>query len=699
VNLRASPCLRLFVPFALGLALGGYSDQPIPGLGFALAISAGVICAIALLKIPYRYRWIFGTFASLVLFGTGYFHVVRYNEIRQAGHFSEKIKDSHYWVGTVYDAPGKGAKLKVPVRVEAVGVLPDSLKPATGNILLFLDITEKTASLRYGDRVGFRATVRPTEPPKNPHAFDYDRYLHFQNIHFQSFVKTDSVFVLSSGHGHLVWRAAFSCREKLLTLLREHFPTQDEYAVASALLVGYKDDLSDDLRTAYAETGSMHALAVSGTHVGMLYAGLYFLLKRLRLRGRWARMANTLTILAAIWGFTFLTGATASVLRASVMFTTYLVGKAAFREAKVWNVLAASAFGLLLYNPYFLFDAGFQLSYAAVAGMVFFYPRFYRLSPVFPKWGDAAWKVLLVGFAAQIGTLPLSLYYFHQFPVYFWLAGWAVVFGGAVFMAGGAALVLLDWLFPMLADWLGEALFWMLWGLNRLIFIIQDLPGSVWGGIWIAGWAAALLYVFIALLGATMALRKAKWLTGALGVLAILGLCRLGQKFGQMSQAQMVVYSISKNRLMDFFDGEKAFSLSDSLTAKQVLFAAQSNRWASGLRDLTQQNFADENVFTDSNLLYDPPFVQFFNQKLVSIDDSRWVKTGHTPPFPVDILLLSRSPRVTIAECVERFPCKTVVFDASNSWKQIERWKAECAAAGIAFHDIRAQGAWVWRSD
>jgi competence protein ComEC len=696
MNLRASPYLRLFVPFALGLSLGGCLDKPIPGLGYSLAIAACVVCLLALQKFHYRYRWVFGAFAALVLFGAGYFHVVRYNEIRQQGHFSEKIKDARYFVGTVYDAPGKGARLKVPIQMEAVGKSPDSLESACGNLLLFLDITPETEALRYGDRLAIQAVARPTEPPKNPHAFDYGRYLHFQNIHFSAFVKTDSLAKISSGHGNAVWRAAFACREKLLALLHEHFPTQDEYAVASALLVGYKDDLSDDLRTAYAETGSMHALAVSGTHVGMLYAGLFFLLKRFRLRGRWGKWANTLAILAAIWGFTFLTGATASVLRASVMFSTYLLGKAIYRNASIWNVLAASAFILLIYNPYFLFDAGFQLSYAAVAGMVFFYPRFARMSPKMPKWADWAWKVFLIGVAAQIGTLPLSLYYFHQFPVYFWLAGWAVVFGGAVFMAGGAALVVLDATFPAAANLLGILLYGMLKGLNYLIFFIQDLPGSVVSGVWITSWAALLLYVFIVLIGATMAQRKAKLLLGALGVLTLLGVCRAAQKFGQMEQQQIVIYHVSQNRLLDFFDGQKVVSLSDSLTAKQLLFAAQPNRWASGAREVSIVNFAADAAFVHPNLLYDPPFVQFFSQKMVVVDDSRWVKIGKTPSVPVDVLLLSNNANVKISECRERFPFRLVVFDSSNRLKLIMRWKAECEAAGIPYHDVRESGAWVW---
>ncbi len=696
MSLRAIPCLRVFVPFALGLVVGSHVDTPIAGLGYALLSGAVILCILALLKYPFRYRWIFGTFFQVLLFVTGFYHVTRHDERLQAGHFSPNIQNCHYWTGIVYDAPGKGARIKVPLRVESMGAAPDAMLPAAGNILLLVDISPATQNLRYGDRIGVRVTVRPSEPPKNPHAFDYRRYLHFQNIHFQAFVKSDSLVLLSTGHGHPVWRAAYSCREKLLAMLQQHFPTQAEYAVASALLVGYKEDLPDDLRTAYAETGSMHALAVSGTHVGLVYAGLFFLLSRLRLRGRWGRLVQNATLLSAIWAFALLTGASASVLRATVMFSTYLLGKAMFRSASVWNVLGGSAIGLLLYNPYFLFDAGFQLSYAAVAGMVFFYPRFYRLSPVLPGWADKAWQALLIGFAAQIGTLPLSLYYFHQFPVYFWLAGWVVVFGGAVFMAGGAVLVLLDFFLPAFAHWLGLGLYWMLWVINQLIIGIQHLPFSVIGGIWIAGWAAVLLYLFIALLGATLAQRKAKWLLGALGVLSVLGICRAVRDVRQMGQEQVAVYCVTRNSLVDFIYGQSTLALSDSISNRQVMFSAQSNRWAAGVREVVSIHADTDTIFCRSRLWYDPPFVQFSDKKMAFIHDARLAAATAAPPVAVDVLVLSHSPRVTIAACRERFPFGMVVFDASNSWKQTTRWKAECTASGIPFYDVREQGAWVY---
>lgn len=696
MNPHAVPYLRFLIPFAIGVAWGGCVDAPIPRLGLGLLLATLVAVWLANQKFSYRYRWVFGGYIHLLLLLGGYWLTVRHNEIRQPDHFSAFAANGRYFVGTVYEAPSKGAKSKVPLRVEAIGYSPDSMRPVTGNLLVFLDLTPDTDSIRYGDRLGFRATARATEPPKNPHAFDYKRYLHFQNIHFQAFVKPDSLVRLSSGNGYALWRGAYGCRDRLLTLLRQHFPTQDEYAVASALLVGYKDDLSEDLRAAYAETGSMHALAVSGTHVGMLYVGLMFLMGLFKFRGRW-KLLEAALILLAIWGFTFLTGATASVLRASVMFSTYLLGKVFWREASAWNVLPASAFGLLLYNPYFLFDVGFQLSYAAVAGMVFFYPRVYRLLPPMPRWQDECAKVLLVGFAAQLGTLPLTLYYFNQFPTYFWLAGWIVVFGGAVFLWGGVVLVFLDAFVPTLGDWVGTALYYMVFWMNKIIFFIQSLPGSVVRNIWVSGWAVAALFACVGLLGATMVYRRGEYIAAFCGVMALLGAYRITTLWEKQTQRTIVVYHVNKQRLIDFFDGDCAISLMDSLTRKQENFSAQANRTASGIRTHQAMNFAETAPAFSANLLVDLPFVQFFKEKMALVDDPRWVESGRAQPVPVDVLLLSKSPKVSVAACRERFPCQIVVFDASNTWRQIERWKKECEAEGWAYHDVRSQGAWECR--
>lgn len=694
IHPRQVPFLRLFLPWLGGIAAGAWLEFSVPGIEYGLLAGMFTLLFLAPRRYAYRFRWVYGLCAFTLLFGMGYQHARQHDERRQEIHFSRANQQIAVFTGIVYDAPSKGARIKVPLRIESAGTQVNSLRPCTGNVLLFLPITAGAESLRYGDRLWVQATIRPTEPPKNPNTFDYQRYLHFQNIHYQAFVKDSAFGVLSREHGYWLWRLAFHWRDQLLEVLRVHFPGQDEYAVASALLVGYKGDLSEELRTTYAETGSMHALAVSGTHVGLMYAAFLFVLRRIPWRGNARRWGETALVLIGIWAFTLLTGATASVLRASVMFTCYLMGRAVRRTASIWNILGASAFILLWLNPWFLFDAGFQLSYAAVAGIVAFYPVFRRLAPSPHKWADECWSILLIGVAAQLGTLPLSLYYFHQFPVYFWLAGWVVVIGGAVFLWSGSVLVLLSATFPVPAEWLGWLLYHLLWIMNRLIMGIQHLPGSVVSGIWITAWEALSLYLFIGLFFGAVQLRHARMLLISLAMLALFLFSRMDRQDDQIRQRKLVLYHQNRHFLFDFFDGTRHYVWADSLDERRERFAAQANRWAHGFRTTTRVLPQPNAPFRSPNLFVCPPFAQFHGLKMAIVADRKMVQRSHTPPVQVDVLVLSRNVKVHLAECIRQFPSRLVVFDATNSPWRVERWKDECRALDLPFHDVRQNGAW-----
>jgi hypothetical protein len=161
-------------------------------------------------------------------------------------------------------------------------------------------------------------------------------------------------------------------------------------------------------------------------------------------------------------------------------------------------------------------------------------------------------------------------------------------------------------------------------------------------------------------------------------------------------QHRTVIYRVNNARLVDFFEGDHTLTLSDTLTKKQENFAAQANRTACGMREKTSVLFSDTSGFSTQNLWIDLPFVQFFNLKMVLIDDVGWVSKGNPSAVAVDVLVLSKSPKITVAQCRERFPCALVVFDASNSFRQVERWRKECETEGWACHDVRKLGAWVW---
>lgn len=690
MNPRHTPFLRLFLPWASGIAAGAGWGLVVPGLGWGLAAGLLLLLSMARWKYDYRFRWVFGAGLMLMLFAAGYWHATQYDERQQRHHFSRVCPSPAMFTGVVSDAPSRGARLKVPLRLETAAGAGDSLRPCSGNVLLFLPADSEAAGIRYGDRLWVQADIRPSEPPKNPHAFDYRQYLHFQNIHFQAFVPEKSYEVIATGLGHPLWRVALRWRDQLLEILQEHFPGRDEYAVAAALLVGYKDDLSEELRTTYAETGSMHALAVSGTHVGLLYAGLLFLLRRIPWRGLHRRWGETGLSLFGIWAFALVTGATGSVLRASVMFSFYLIGKAIHRQASIWNILAASAFFLLLYNPYFLFDAGFQLSYSAVAGLAFFYPMLQTIALPLPKWVREGWQILLIGVAAQLGTLPLSLYYFHQFPVYFWLAGWVVVLGGAVFLWGGSVLVFLHHVAPDIAAGLGWLLYQIIWGMNQLMRGIQQLPGSVISGIWITTWTAVLLAVFIWLLAAALRQRQPRWLLTALALLVVLGVARAGQSLRHQQQRMLTLYHANRDLLIDCFDGYHCHTWTTIAGQRQERFAAQINRWAHGIR---QVDYAVAPTRAP-NVYLDPPFLRFYDKTLVVVDRPGLVGRTDLPPVQADILLLHGNPRVTIPDCLRQFPCKQIVFSAGNSPRRVDQWKRACRAAGLPCHDVRERGFW-----
>jgi competence protein ComEC len=702
MNFRVTPLWRLTIPLTIGIATAESTSFELPHTAATLLIFGSVAAFfVATFRFPYRWRIASGLAITLLMFLLGWIHARQYDESKFATHFSKKIPDlaAGTLVGTVYDAPGKGGKrVKVPLCVEGF-LVGDSMVACTGHVLLFLANDSLSGqAIRYGDRLALDAEVVPTTHALNPHAFDYGRYLHFQNIHYQGFVQDSQVARLSSGHGWLLWRWAYDSRDRLLTTLQRHFTTRDEYAVASALLVGYTDELSEDIRTAYAETGSMHALAVSGTHVGMLYAGLMFFLQRLPWRGKRGQILQGLLAFVAIWAFAFVTGATASVLRATVMFSFFLLGKIISRSPSIWNVLAGSALLLLLFNPYFLFDAGFQLSYAAVGGMVFFYPMLHRVSPIWQsRLVREGWTILLVGVSAQIGTLPLSLYYFHQFPCYFWLAGWVVVLGGAVFLGGGFFLVLLDACCPWLADGLGVGLYWMVWGMNRLIFLIQQLPGSIIAGIWLTGLGVVVLYAVIVSVGQGIAQRSVRWLLVASGLLSTLLATAAWRHTQQAHQHRIVVYAIPKAQMIDFFEGHRRTTLTDLDPAlrSRELFAAQPNRWAHGIDATVGLGRSPEAELTTAMLWHHPPVSQFAGWKIAHVDHADHVQSAQTRT-PVHFLILSHNARVRVAECLEKYPTNIVVLDGTNGRRATERWQTECAELGIRCHAVMTDGAFEW---
>ena len=584
INWRDIPFVRLFLPFALGVVAAEYGLMlPVFWSNTLLGLLLLFIVFVTVRRVEFRQRFMFGIPLSIFLFLLGSQSVFYRNELNDPHHFQQFLEtneqNEQIALATVTDFSERPNNFRLTLRLQKLGTTADSMHDCTGNVLVYirkdssdkqgdnqLDKSEGSASLnqnfappQYGDLILLKSKIRGIEPPKNPDAFDFKQYLHRQNIHYQAFVSNDDFKVLAKNRGNYLQQLAINWQQRLLTILKKHLTTDREFAVGSALLLGYRDAVGEDVRNAYVQTGSMHILAVSGMHILLIFNGLQWIFKIYKSGNRRFRWIKAIFSLILIWLFALITGLSASVLRAAVMATFLAVGQTMKRRGNTYNILAASAFTLLLWNPLFLFDVGFQLSYFAVIGIVYFYPKIQKIVISKHKIINWTWDALAIGFAAQLVVTPLSLYYFHQFPTYFWLSGLLAVpvSSGALYV--GIALFFFDWL-PYLSYFLGKILFGLIFLMNEIIFSIQRFPLASVNNLTLSLVSLFLFYTALIHIGFTIQSRKLRGFFTPLSILMFLNILYAFSTIQHRQQKRIVIYHVFKNSLIDFFEGENCFS-------------------------------------------------------------------------------------------------------------------------------------------
>ena len=340
-----------------------------------------------------------------------------------------------------------------------------------GKVLLYIHQDSLSSCLRYGDCLSLAA--RPQPPHNWKSDFDYRRYLRRKGILWQCYVPTgcwqplahDSTFSL------LGWSKGIQLR--MVERIRCSDLTPQQQGIAEALLLGWRDDVDEATQQQFRDAGITHLLCVSGLHVGIVAwlagAALFFLGRK-----RWQRVVKGIVQIGVVWLFVLLTGMAPSTLRAGVMFSLLLVGDMLQRQPNSLNNLCTSMLLLLLVRPMLLFDVGFQLSYAAVAGIVLWNCPLQQLLPYSSKWylwlPQKAWQLLCLSTSAQVATLPLVLYHFHQFPLYFLIANLTVVPFAGVLLASVLLMLLVG------GGWATTLLRYELVAVDRLTRWISSLP-------------------------------------------------------------------------------------------------------------------------------------------------------------------------------------------------------------------------------
>lgn len=691
INWKEIPFVKFLLPFATGILLSIISENNHPiwyGIFFCALLLRVILIFI---KLPNSYRHFHGILAHILLFSMGYLWCFHFNELQNKNHFQHHLKTENIIIGKIETAPSVGKYLKATLSTQLIGTHLDSLKNSNGTILIFIK-NDSTRQINYGDVIAFQGRIQKIESPKNPHAFNYKSFLRFKNIHYQVFINKNSTWQKSTiNQGSIIQENAIKIRRYFLGILEKHLASTRELSVGNALILGYKNDIDEEVRTAYAHTGALHVLAVSGLHVGLVAWFVNILLGLVKSRTLTWRITRAIILTGVVWSFALISGGSPSVLRAATMFTFLIIGLSMNRTTNIYNSLAISASILLIWDPYLLMNVSFQLSYLAITSIVYFQPKIFRALIVKNGFLRSIWNLISLSLAAQIGTLPISIYYFHSIPFFAWLSGVIVIPAATVILGSGMLLLLIESLIPSLAFIPGWILYYSIWLMNEAIFLIQKFPSSVWIGVWIGFGIVILMYAMIGNIILALSTKKLKWLLPASAFLLLISINYSFISFGEISQKKIVIYHSYRNSIIDFFDGKNGFSFHQKdIEEKNLSFATQNNRWANDIKKVKPIHF--ENLkFQSENIFYQKPFIQFFDKSIAILDDTFQFRKG--VKIKVDFIIIQNNPNFKMEDISQNLLFEKIIFDTSNSQWKVEKWKTGCQELNIQYYDIFEQGA------
>jgi len=545
-------------------------------------------------------------------------------------------------------------------------------KIATGKVLLSIpkDSSINSNDFSIGTIIYVKTSLQTEFPLQAPYQFDYGKYLRNKGIFGQ--IRLEHGLFINLPQKEIASKlSTYQIRSYLKSKLNHYDLSPDSRAITYALLLGERQDLSPQLRQNYVDAGVIYILAVSGLHVGILMLLVQFLLKPLG-NARKTRLFRLIIVIVAIWLFAILTGLSPSVLRAATMFTFLQIGLVYGQRRSGYNALIASALLLLLINPRLLFEVGFQLSYAAVFFIMWLYPKIEVLWVPKNKILRYYWQLVCVSLAAQLGVLPLSLYYFHQFPGLFLVANLVVLpFLGFILMYG--ILILSLSALNLLPDFLIKIYDFTLQLLNSFIELISQADPFIFRNIYFPLILIPVLYLLTFCLGRLIQKINYKNLSRFLIVCVLLPLTLLALKLKQNEQ----FYILNTYRSTSLAQVKGSNNLLLYLNDEKTDISKISNGF--------MENLQIKEVRTKSlESIYNTP-----DRPLLVVDSLAIYQLKELQP---GYILLTQSPKINLDRLLQLFPNATIIADASNYRSYVKRWEETCKKREIPFHNTYEKG-------
>ena len=677
--LQRTPFFRLLLPLILGIIAFRFVEYFSWSLLAMFGFSLFLVLLSFIIHTPkrqFQFRWLFGSGIFLFLFSLGYILSLYQEKTNEFDHLHQK----GIFRVEICSPPVEKEK-SIMCKAEVLQYYNSGWQPAHGQAIIYFQKDISASKILFGDRLMIEADFAPPEKPLNPESFDYATYLKRQGIGATSFISSGSWQTTDRNESFSIQRESDKWRKYLLNIYKKFNITGDEFSVLAALTLGYTDDLQPDIRASYSATGTVHILSVSGMHVAVIYVVIGFLLGFMD-KKKWSRFLKTILILAFLWGYAFLTGMSAAVVRAAVMLSFVVFANSLERKSQIYNTIFMSIMVMLIYNPNYLYDVGFQLSYAAVLSIIFFQPIVNKIYHPAGKFSKLIWDTFSVSLAAQIGTTPFTLYYFQQFPNYFLITNFIAIPLSSLIIYLAIGLLIVSFV-PYLSVAVGFALKWSLWFLNYFIETMQNLPYSVWH---ISLDIRQTITFFLAIFCLSGYYFSRKFAPLFVGLVSLLVTClfSLQTNYQTLTSNRLIVYAGQKNTHVNFLKGSQNFVFSTDSTETEKI---AKNFWQ-------RQRLETPHFISKTNWFADG-FGSFEGSKVLILTDNFLKKKITDKPIELDYLIIGNRLKPKIKEVLDCVHPRKIIVDKSISrWYTADIRKA-CLERNIGFYSVAENGAYM----
>jgi competence protein ComEC len=682
--LKPYPALIIVVPLVIGILLQFHFS--ISFFYIAILLATSVVGNIAFLlaskATKFAKRWVQGIFifCAFIALGAGL-------------AFAKSIKNNPNWVGNYFkpnmpvlvtlqeNLVAKQKSFKALATINAV-YINNHWQQVNGDVLLYFKKDSFTINLQYGSQIVITKNLVSIVNSGNPGGFNYALYCGFQNIYHQAFLQPNNYKILNTKQTNWGQLKMLQLKSWVLQVLKNNIHSPNELGIAQALLIGYRDELDRDLVKAYSNTGVVHIIAISGLHLGMIYGLLLFILKPFK-RYKSSVFLQPLIIIFVLWMFSFLAGMAPSILRSAIMFTCIVIGDSIGKKTNIYNSLALSALVILLINPYSLWDVGFQLSYAAVLSILLF-------SPYIKKWFFVKNKLLLgflnlnaITLAAQILTLPLVLFHFHQFPFLFLVTNLMAVPLSGIILYAELLLIAINFIAPF-ATFIGKVIEFLIGFLNKFILAIDSLPFGVWHYIQISIFQSIILFILLLFFTSWLINKRSSFLLYTLASAAIFFGYRAVNFIEKNNQQKLIVYNVPSHTAIDVVEGKSYFFIGDSLL-NQEGFLQNFHILPSRVLNRISPKKSTSNIAIVNNYFISA------SKKIVLINKP----IGNSQLRQnVDAIIVSKNPKIYIDNLLQKYNCPLLIFDGSNPTYKINNWIKACDSLQVKYHVCSLQGSY-----